>query len=133
MRNNVFMFMTCLGILASSTTSFAKPDENNQQGFAAAREMTHQLLSDSEEEASSNYSGVVSEVFDSGGYSYIRFKSGDKEYWAASNTVSLKVGDHIVLNEVYPMHGFHSKSLNRTFDFILFTGQVMKKSDIAKK
>ncbi|MFW7381168.1 MAG: NrfJ [Oligoflexus sp.] len=131
MQKNVFMFMTCFGILASSTTSFAKPD-NNQQGFAAAREMTHQLLSDSEE-GTSNYSGIVSEVFDSGGYSYIRFKSADKEYWAASNAVSLKVGDHIVLNEVYPMHGFHSKSLNRTFDFILFTGQVMKKSNIAKK
>lgn len=98
---------------------------NNQAGFDASRHLTHKFLNDTGEAA---YSGTVQETFNSGGYTYLRFKSADKEYWAASGAVSVKPGDQIVLDEVYPMHGFYSKSLDREFDFILFTSQIMKKN-----
>lgn len=129
MRKKVLLFTVCLGFFSSSPHILAKP-EQNKQGFAVTRELSYEVLSGEEEKPA--YSGIVSETFQAGGYSYIRFKTEDKEYWAATNAMPLNVGDEIVLGEVYPMHGFHSKSLDRTFDLILFTSNVSKKTQVAR-
>lgn len=136
MKKTNLILVTCLTMAGWSSIIQAKPNQN-QQGFAVTRELAYELLSADEEEGEGptapKYSGVVKEAFESAGYSYIRFRnSNDQDFWVATAVVSIKEGDRIALEGVHPMHGFHSKSLDRTFDVILFTNRVLKKSTVAK-
>lgn len=64
--------------------------------------------------------GPVLETTDAGGYTYVRLECGDKEVWAAGPQTALEVGDEVSLDQSMVMESFFSKSLNRTFDSILF-------------
>lgn len=64
--------------------------------------------------------GSVVEVFDSGGYTYARLDTGEKEVWAAGPITPLEVGSRVVLETSMPMRDFHSKALDRDFDLIYF-------------
>ena len=51
----------------------------------------------------------------------------DKEQWAAILKVDLKQGQKIEVNQQMVMDNFQSKSLNRTFDRIIFgTAKVLQ-------
>lgn len=91
-------------------------DPKNSEGFAKAQESAHEILSVEK----TNYSGVVDETMNSGGYTYIKLKTKSDSIWAATREGSVKKGDYIMLEGAFPMHGFHSKSLKRTFDVIYF-------------
>lgn len=64
--------------------------------------------------------GAVVETFDSGGYTYARVDTGEKEVWAAGPITPLEVGSRVVLETSMPMRDFHSKALDRDFDLIYF-------------
>uniref|UniRef100_C6E3I8 Lipoprotein n=1 Tax=Geobacter sp. (strain M21) TaxID=443144 RepID=C6E3I8_GEOSM len=67
--------------------------------------------------------GKVVETMDAGGYTYIRLeRDGGEKIWAAVPAMETKVGDELTLAPGNTMTGFTSKSLNRTFDKIIFTG-----------
>ena len=70
------------------------------------------------------HSAKVVERLESGGYSYIKVQEAQKEYWIAMTQRSVKKGDVIHFNEQGWMKNFHSKTLNRTFDNILFASDV---------
>lgn len=65
-------------------------------------------------------SGSVVETMDSGGYTYMKLKTSEGEVWAAVPQAVVKVGEEVTVTGVSPMKGFTSKTLNRTFDEILF-------------
>ncbi len=70
-------------------------------------------------------SGKVVETMNSGGYTYILIASGDKNIWAAVPTMEVTVGQELQLLPGQTMNDFNSKSLNRTFDSVIFsTGAV---------
>jgi len=70
-------------------------------------------------------SGKVLETMDAGGYTYILIASGDKNIWGAVPTTEVKVGQEIELLPGQTMTNFTSKSLNKTFDSLIFsTGAV---------
>ena len=70
-------------------------------------------------------SGKVVETMDSGGYTYICLESGGKKVWAAVPTMKVSVGQELTLQPGQEMSNFKSKSLNRTFDSVIFSGGVL--------
>lgn len=69
--------------------------------------------------------GTVVETMDSGGYTYLKFKSGDEEYWAATAPVKLEIGQEVSVSPSMEMKDFQSPTLGRTFQSIYFTGSVL--------
>ena len=65
-------------------------------------------------------SGKVLETMDSGGYTYIKIETPAGEKWAAVRQTPVKVGDVVSIGSAMVMRGFTSKTLDRTFDEILF-------------
>ena len=65
-------------------------------------------------------SGKVLEVKDVDSYTYMRLKTKDGETWAAVNKVPVTVGADITIYDPSVMTNFQSKTLNKTFDQIVF-------------
>jgi len=69
-------------------------------------------------------SGTVIETMDAANYTYIQFDTGKETFWAAGPRAVVKVGDDVVVPEGIPMPGFHSKTLDRTFDMVYFVPSI---------
>lgn len=66
-------------------------------------------------------SGEVVETMNAGGYTYVSVKQeGGQNVWAAAPQTTVVVGDNIRFDGGAPMPGFHSKTLDRTFEQIFF-------------
>ena len=65
-------------------------------------------------------SGKVLEVKDVDNYTYLRLKTRDGEMWAAVNKVPMKIGADVTIENATVMNNFESKTLNKTFDRIVF-------------
>jgi len=76
--------------------------------------------------ASGIHQAKVEETLNSGGYTYMKVKDGKKSYWIAMTQRDIKAGDTIKFNEQGWMKNFKSKTLNRTFDTILFASDAPK-------
>ncbi len=57
-------------------------------------------------------------------YTYMELESGSKRFWIAAPTTKVKVGDRVRFVESMVMENFNSKSLNRTFDRIIFASST---------
>lgn len=91
--------IACLGVLLSVNSAFALNEEHKVK---------------------------ILETKDAGAYTYIKVSENEEEYWAAISASPIKVGSTITIKEQVWMKNFKSKTLNRTFDKILF-------ADFAKK
>ena len=67
-------------------------------------------------------SGKVVETMDAGGYTYISLEKDGKQTWAAVPTMKVTVGEEMELQPGAPMTNFTSKSLNKTFESVVFSG-----------
>jgi hypothetical protein len=67
-------------------------------------------------------SGKILEIIDGGGYTFFQLENGGEKFWAATPPTQAKVGDEISLQPGIEMADFKSKSLNRTFERIYFSG-----------
>ncbi|MDR3580380.1 MAG: hypothetical protein P4L44_10495 [Oryzomonas sp.] len=70
----------------------------------------------------STISGKVVETMNSGGYTYVNLEKNGKKTWVAAPTMQVSVGQELKLTNGAVMTNFSSKSLNRTFDSIIFSG-----------
>ncbi len=70
------------------------------------------------------HKGKVIESMDSGGYTYMHFEENGKKLWVATRLLKVSVGDLIEFGHAAPMKKFFSKTLNRTFEDILFVNRV---------
>ncbi len=68
--------------------------------------------------------GTVLETMDSGGYTYFQLDTGTDKPWIAVPQAQLKVGDKVTSMPGMVMKDFTSKTLNRTFDAIVFSGGI---------
>ena len=75
--------------------------------------------------ASQNLSGKVLETMDSGGYTYMKVDTGDKQPWVAIPQSQIKVGQEVTYQPGMVMNNFASKTLNRTFDSIVFSSGLV--------
>lgn len=66
--------------------------------------------------------GTVAETMLSGGYVYVRLEEGDT--WLAATPVPVSVGDRISYSDSATMKNFRSRTLDRTFDYILFVTKL---------
>ncbi len=70
-------------------------------------------------------SGKVTETMNSGGYTYVCIEKGGNKTWVALPNTPVKVGQEIALQPGAEMKNFTSKTLNRTFDSIIFSAGLM--------
>lgn len=68
--------------------------------------------------------GKVIEVTSGAGYSYMLIDAGGQQFWIAGTQITAKVGDVVSYIENVTMNNFTSKTLNRTFDRIIFASTV---------
>jgi len=74
-------------------------------------------------------SGKVVETLDASIYTYVRLDDGTgNETWAAVPKTQLEIGEPIALEGGTVMNNFYSKTLNRTFDSIIFATRVIRAS-----
>ena len=57
-------------------------------------------------------------------YTYMELEASNKRFWIAAPTTKVKVGDRVSFVESMVMENFNSKSLNRTFDRIIFVSST---------
>jgi hypothetical protein len=69
-------------------------------------------------------SGQVVETMNAASYTYVRIETGAKKSWVAAPQFAVKVGDTVAIADAMPMKNYQSKSLNRTFDLVYFTGNI---------
>lgn len=98
---------TCLVLAALCTTPILF---NAPETLAAATAMDGKTIK-----------GEVLETMNSGGYTYIQVKTPDGEVWVAMPETKVEKGRQVVCNPGMAMTNFQSKSLNRTFDTIIFS------------
>lgn len=67
-------------------------------------------------------SGVVKSTTNAGGYSYVEVQQGSGTIWVAAPETTVKVGDKVSWDGGSVMQNFTARSLNRTFDQIVFAG-----------
>ncbi len=113
------MRLTLLAGLCLSQTLLAAQSSSNAEAFQATKQYTQQLMGENE-----SVGGKVVEVKDVASYTYVQFKSGDKNLWLATSKIDVKKGDLVSFEGGQLMHKFHSKTLNRTFDEIYFVNDV---------
>ncbi|MFT7464752.1 MAG: hypothetical protein ACI9EF_003111 [Pseudohongiellaceae bacterium] len=70
-------------------------------------------------------SGTVVETMDSGGYTYVMIRSHGKDVWVAGPAVTLAIGDMVTFDASMLMANYYSKTLERTFPEVYFTGSIM--------
>ncbi len=68
--------------------------------------------------------GKVVETMNVASYTYVLVDTGAKKIWAAAPEFVVKVGDAIVVAQAMAMTNYTSKTLNRTFDVVYFSGSV---------
>jgi hypothetical protein len=66
-------------------------------------------------------SGKVTEILTSGGYTYVNLSRDGVSTWVAFPTIPVTLGQELVLVPGYEMRNFTSKTLNRTFDRVVFS------------
>ena len=74
-------------------------------------------------------SGKVTEIINTANYTYAEVESGNKKIWAAGPVTPLKTGDMITFSAGMPMENFRSKSMQRDFSIIYFTGRFITGKD----
>lgn len=72
-------------------------------------------------EAGAGVRGVVRETMNAASYTYIRIEGRSGSVWVAVPQMVVAVGDQIEASAGNEMPGFHSRTLNRTFEQITFS------------
>jgi hypothetical protein len=70
------------------------------------------------------FAGKVIETMQASRYTYVLVESGTNQVWAAAPQFQVAKGDNVVVPIGMPMRGFHSSTLNRTFDTLYMTAKI---------
>ena len=81
----------------------------------------HSLGAPAPAAAEVTFTGTVVEAVDATSYTYLKVKTADaQEKWAAVLKLEVKAGQKIEVKQQMVMENFQSKTLNRTFEKIIF-------------
>ncbi len=84
----------------------------------------HAGLKPQEIPAGAGHKGKVISTKDAAGYTYLEVEENGQKLWVAVMQTKVSVGDMVEFPDSPPMVNFQSKSLNRTFDKIIFAPGV---------
>jgi len=70
---------------------------------------------------------VVGDVLQASSYTYLLVNEKSQQYWMAVTSADIEKGKTYFFTESMEMRDFHSKELDRTFDLILFVGNLSNK------
>ncbi len=73
--------------------------------------------------------GTILETMDSGGYTYLQIDTGLNKPWVAIPQSAVKVGEQVNCQPGMVMKNFSSKTLNKTFDTIVFSSGLTGAAD----
>ncbi|OUS27898.1 hypothetical protein A9Q98_08415 [Thalassotalea sp. 42_200_T64] len=76
--------------------------------------------------AAGNMGGVIKEVLEGGGYTYVMVNINGQDVWAAGPMMKLNVGEAISWQGGSKMTNFTSSSLDKTFSEVYFVGGYIK-------
>ena len=79
----------------------------------------------------SSFSGKVVETMNAGGYTYISVEKDGKRTWVAIPVTEVKVGQEVTYQPGAEMRNFTSKTLNKTFESIIFSGGLVSQPGTA--
>jgi len=88
----------------------------------ASAPAAHTAPTSSQSDAS--HSGIAVEVFEGGGYTYVRIDSSGEQIWVAGLQTDITVGQPVEAGQGSLMQNFESKTLERTFEEIYFVPWV---------
>ena len=69
-------------------------------------------------------SGVITETMNAAGYTYLQLENKGERTWVAIPATKVSTGDEITCLPGMEMRNFESKTLNRTFDTIIFSSGI---------
>jgi len=103
-------------------------ETNLQEQAGTKSQMPVQTPPNSDDQLAA-YSGKVMETKDVSPYTYVRLVDGaGNELWAAVPETQIKIGEQITLQDTVVMNNFSSKTLNRTFESIIFAARLVRGS-----
>lgn len=133
-RTLVVMFAVAALAAAGCSKKEEAPKGAAPQGGMPAQQMPadavheggnpHAGLKPVEIPAGVGHKGKVTDTMNSGGYTYIQVDEKGQKLWVAVMETKVKVGEVVEFPDSPPMINFHSKTLNRTFDKIIFAPGV---------
>jgi nitrous oxide reductase accessory protein NosL len=80
----------------------------------------HAGLKPQEIPAGAGHKGKILSTKDAAGYTYLEVEENGQKLWVAVMQTKVNIGDVVEFPDSPPMVNFQSKSLNRTFDKIIF-------------
>jgi hypothetical protein len=110
------------GASASADSQSALPPGHPSISQPAQPAQGHPSATPQSASSGSMISGKVVETMNSGGYTYVNLEKNGKKTWVAAPTMKVSVGQELKLTNGAVMTNFSSKSLNKTFDSIIFSG-----------
>ncbi|MBI5741852.1 MAG: DNA-binding protein [Nitrospirae bacterium] len=114
----LFVLMLTLALTGGANSVHAFSQASPPQGSPGADPVTMSAIS-----------GKVVEALDSGGYTYVNVEKDGKKTWVAVPQMKVKVGQNISFRPGAEMGSFTSKTLDRTFDSIIFSAGVIQQPD----
>ncbi len=119
----------CLALALSGCSSEESKASQNQPEEAKTVQQTQPeetaaAAHDAQQNETVALKGTIIETFDSGGYTYLQLDNGSKKIWAAISQAKVTVGDEVSLKSGAVMQNFYSRSLDRTFEEIIFSGGI---------
>ena len=129
---NIKKIFRCFAILALIVGLTAcggdKSETNSPEQAGTQSQMPVQTPSNPDDQLAA-YSGKVMETKDVSPYTYVRLLDGaGNEIWAAVPETQLEIGEQIALQDTVVMNNFSSKTLNRTFESIIFAARLVRGS-----
>jgi len=79
------------------------------------------LIGFSNVQAETQNTGEVLESFDASGYTYLLVETAGQKVWVAIPAAEVKVGQQVTYLDGMVMKEFHSKTLDKTFESIIFS------------
>lgn len=108
--------LTVFSASAIAAPSSGQPSSAGMQVVAAAAQPAGEQLP---------RKGKVISSVDASIYTYIELSENGKNVWIAAPTVKVKKGDMVRFADGAVMSNFFSKSLNRTFESVIFVGKAV--------
>lgn len=102
-------------------TQAANASETLKENMPASHPAVASQAAAAEEAVPAPVSGKVIETMDAGGYTYVCVESSGQKTWVAIPQTKVEKNTVMFFKPGYTMENFNSKSLNRTFDKIVFS------------